>query len=154
MERIFYSSLHLLSMISLFSLAYEAAASVAKSGCLEKCGNMTVPYPFGIGKGFFLDEFFVLGCNTSFYNIIFTFFVLEVYEFFELACLPRKSLSAYWMQRYVLHAFFLFLLGKLLEQLERQICEGKGRQDEEEKYMSKFYIYCQCIHYHNWMDDT
>ncbi|GKD67986.1 wall-associated receptor kinase 2-like protein [Tanacetum coccineum] len=41
---------------------------IAKQGCQTHCGNITVPYPFGIGKdtGCSLDESFYVNCNTSF----------------------------------------------------------------------------------------
>lgn len=41
---------------------------VAKPGCQTKCGNLTVPYPFGIGvdSGCSIDHFFAINCNESF----------------------------------------------------------------------------------------
>ncbi|GKB04694.1 wall-associated receptor kinase 2-like protein [Tanacetum coccineum] len=41
---------------------------IAKQGCQTHCGNITVPYPFGIGKdtGCSLGESFYVNCNTSF----------------------------------------------------------------------------------------
>lgn len=92
MVRIIYSSLHLLSMISLFSLVYGAAASVAKPGCPEKCGNVTVPYPFGIGKGCFLSKFFELRCNTSSYTVT-DGFHSEVYEIGSQGYIRRQGFS-------------------------------------------------------------
>ncbi|GKC85526.1 wall-associated receptor kinase 2-like protein [Tanacetum coccineum] len=45
-----------------------AMNNIAKPGCQTHCGNITVPYPFGIGKdtGCTLDGDFYLNCNTSF----------------------------------------------------------------------------------------
>ncbi|KAG5584710.1 hypothetical protein H5410_045144 [Solanum commersonii] len=42
--------------------------NVTKPGCQKKCGNLTVPYPFGIGKnsGCAIDSWFEINCNTSF----------------------------------------------------------------------------------------
>ncbi|XP_073129430.1 putative wall-associated receptor kinase-like 11 isoform X2 [Henckelia pumila] len=41
---------------------------IAKPGCQSKCGNLTVPYPFGIGlnSGCSISPFFDINCNTSF----------------------------------------------------------------------------------------
>ncbi|MCD7472480.1 hypothetical protein HAX54_013727 [Datura stramonium] len=41
---------------------------ITKPGCLSKCGNLTVPYPFGLGKGSgcAIDHRFEINCNTSF----------------------------------------------------------------------------------------
>ncbi|GJY95191.1 wall-associated receptor kinase 2-like protein [Tanacetum coccineum] len=46
----------------------SAMNNIAKPGCQTHCGNITVPYPFGIGKdtGCYLDGDFYLNCNTSF----------------------------------------------------------------------------------------
>ncbi|KAK6779858.1 hypothetical protein RDI58_022042 [Solanum bulbocastanum] len=40
--------------------------NVTKPGCLKKCGNLTVPYPLGIGLGLgcTIDPSFEIGCNT------------------------------------------------------------------------------------------
>ncbi|KAL8509218.1 hypothetical protein ACS0TY_016413 [Phlomoides rotata] len=42
------------------------APTIAKPNCPTKCGNITVPYPFGIGSGCSLDPSFDIICNTSF----------------------------------------------------------------------------------------
>ncbi|GKC35317.1 wall-associated receptor kinase 2-like protein [Tanacetum coccineum] len=46
----------------------SAMNNIAKPGGQTHCGNITVPYPFGIGKdtGCSLGDSFYLNCNTSF----------------------------------------------------------------------------------------
>ncbi|XP_019187826.1 PREDICTED: wall-associated receptor kinase 2-like [Ipomoea nil] len=41
--------------------------TITKPGCPQKCGNLTVPYPFGIGlgSGCALNPSFEINCNTS-----------------------------------------------------------------------------------------
>ncbi|RVW66784.1 Wall-associated receptor kinase 2 [Vitis vinifera] len=55
----------LISIISLLFSLKETAASMAKSGCPETCGNVSIVYPFGIGKGCYLDKRFEITCNNS-----------------------------------------------------------------------------------------
>ncbi|XP_034697218.1 wall-associated receptor kinase 1-like [Vitis riparia] len=57
---------HLITIIiSLVFIAQEAGASPTKPGCPEKCGNITIPYPFGMGKGCYLNRDFEITCNLS-----------------------------------------------------------------------------------------
>ncbi|KAK1400808.1 putative WALL ASSOCIATED KINASE (WAK)-LIKE 10 [Heracleum sosnowskyi] len=41
-------------------------ASVAKPGCQEKCGNVAIFYPFGIGTGCSAEKRFEIHCDTTF----------------------------------------------------------------------------------------
>ena len=56
---------HLISSISLLLSLKEAAASMAKTGCPETCGNVSIIYPFGIGKDCYLDKDFEITCHNS-----------------------------------------------------------------------------------------
>lgn len=40
--------------------------TIAKSGCPDNCGNVTVQYPFGVGLGCSIGEGFDINCNASF----------------------------------------------------------------------------------------
>ncbi|KAK6161859.1 hypothetical protein DH2020_001700 [Rehmannia glutinosa] len=49
-------------------IRFNANNSISKPGCPNKCGNITVPYPFGIGvnASCSINPFFDINCNTSF----------------------------------------------------------------------------------------
>ncbi|KAI3804461.1 hypothetical protein L1987_26013 [Smallanthus sonchifolius] len=60
-------SLFTLSLGTLQGSTSRATNNIAKPNCPTHCGNVTVPYPFGIGKetGCSLDDSFYVTCNTS-----------------------------------------------------------------------------------------
>ncbi|RVW66776.1 Wall-associated receptor kinase 5 [Vitis vinifera] len=51
-------------ILLLFS-SKETAASMAKPGCQETCGNVGIVYPFGIGRGCYHDKNFEVSCAYS-----------------------------------------------------------------------------------------
>ncbi|PIN19869.1 Serine/threonine protein kinase [Handroanthus impetiginosus] len=42
------------------------APVITKTGCPSRCGDLTVPYPFGIGRGCGIAEWFEFNCNDTF----------------------------------------------------------------------------------------
>ncbi|XP_057515586.1 wall-associated receptor kinase 2-like [Amaranthus tricolor] len=42
------------------------ATNTTKPGCQTKCGNISVPYPFGIGSECSIEHSYSLICNTSY----------------------------------------------------------------------------------------
>ncbi|KAJ6934392.1 wall-associated kinase family protein [Populus alba x Populus x berolinensis] len=51
-------------LLLMFQLA-KAAAPVAKFGCPDRCGAISIPYPFGTRKECYMDERFAIECNDS-----------------------------------------------------------------------------------------
>ena len=52
-------------LLGAFILA-ATGASQPDSSCSKTCGNVSIPYPFGISKGCYLDPSFQITCNYSF----------------------------------------------------------------------------------------
>ncbi|XP_010039081.3 wall-associated receptor kinase-like 22 [Eucalyptus grandis] len=55
----------LLLMVSLTVQASGGAPRFAQPNCAEKCGNVTIPFPFGIGTGCFWDDWYEIVCQQS-----------------------------------------------------------------------------------------
>ncbi|KAL8166264.1 hypothetical protein V2J09_007763 [Rumex salicifolius] len=52
-------------LIILVAVKVEADPPIARQGCIDHCGNVSIPFPFGIGAGCFLDEWFEIECKPS-----------------------------------------------------------------------------------------
>lgn len=59
---------YVMRLILLLLLTYrlaEAAPPMAKHNCSSTCGNVSIPYPFGIGHDCYMDKSFEIICNGS-----------------------------------------------------------------------------------------
>ncbi|KAK8973426.1 hypothetical protein V6N11_054845 [Hibiscus sabdariffa] len=55
-----------LSLLLLVTTGLASAAnSTAKPGCMESCGEVRIPYPFGIGPNCSLNSWFEVSCNET-----------------------------------------------------------------------------------------
>ncbi|KAL7097010.1 hypothetical protein ACP275_10G115900 [Erythranthe tilingii] len=45
---------------------FTKGPNIAKPGCRSKCGNLTFPYPFGLGSGCSIHPTFDINCDNSF----------------------------------------------------------------------------------------
>uniref|UniRef100_A0ACD5TB58 Uncharacterized protein n=1 Tax=Avena sativa TaxID=4498 RepID=A0ACD5TB58_AVESA len=55
----------LAATLMLASIKSSTASRMAKPGCRETCGNLTIPYPFGIGQGCFYSQGFDVSCENN-----------------------------------------------------------------------------------------
>ena len=53
-------------VIILSELAAAATFPIAQPGCLNRCGDVEIPYPFGLSEGCSIDPNFVVNCSQSF----------------------------------------------------------------------------------------
>uniref|UniRef100_A0A0D9VB86 Protein kinase domain-containing protein n=1 Tax=Leersia perrieri TaxID=77586 RepID=A0A0D9VB86_9ORYZ len=53
------------TLLILGAIKSTMASRMAKAGCQETCGNLTIPYPFGIGDGCFYYSGFDVSCEDS-----------------------------------------------------------------------------------------
>ncbi|KAF8007389.1 hypothetical protein BT93_K1406 [Corymbia citriodora subsp. variegata] len=55
----------LVLLISLTVQASGAAPALERPNCAERCGNVTIPFPFGIGVRCFLDDWYEIVCQQN-----------------------------------------------------------------------------------------
>ncbi|KAF3943220.1 hypothetical protein CMV_030198 [Castanea mollissima] len=69
-------------IISAIVAATAAEAALAKPGCDNKCGDVGIPYPFGLSKECSLDETFLITCdnNTAIKGVPVTNISIEAHE--------------------------------------------------------------------------
>ncbi|KAL5708244.1 hypothetical protein ACHQM5_019062 [Ranunculus cassubicifolius] len=61
------AKLHVFSFYLLFFiLGMAEAITMTKPGCQKKCGNVSIPYPFGIGSSCSFDRSSEMRCDTTF----------------------------------------------------------------------------------------
>ena len=57
-----------ITFLLLLAVAYglaEGAPPIAKHNCRDRCGNVSIPYPFGIGSNCFMHKTYEIVCNES-----------------------------------------------------------------------------------------
>ena len=55
-----------ITFLLLLAVAYglaEGAPPMAKHNCRDRCGNVSIPYPFGIGSNCFMHKMYEIVCN-------------------------------------------------------------------------------------------
>ena len=48
-----------------YGLAEAAAPPMARPGCKDICGNVSIPYPFGMTADCYLNDWFKINCSTG-----------------------------------------------------------------------------------------
>nr|XP_027088459.1 wall-associated receptor kinase-like 1 [Coffea arabica] len=62
---LFSSLLILLAWIITFPICPTTGASLAKPGCSDSCGNVLIPYPFGLSRRCAVNQSYIIICNSS-----------------------------------------------------------------------------------------
>nr|GEU77614.1 wall-associated kinase family protein [Tanacetum cinerariifolium] len=59
-----FQAYHILIFLSLI-VTSVASPRYAKRGCKDKCGNVRIPYPFGIGAKCSINKWYIVDCTSS-----------------------------------------------------------------------------------------
>ncbi|KAL5722883.1 hypothetical protein ACHQM5_006343 [Ranunculus cassubicifolius] len=84
-------------LLLFFVLSLAEAIIIAKPGCQDTCGNITIPYPFGIGSRCSINRWAELICDTTFAQprLFFAhsipYEVVELSEYFHNALVRVKN---------------------------------------------------------------
>ncbi|KAK9120753.1 hypothetical protein Syun_018370 [Stephania yunnanensis] len=58
-------ALHVSITIGIEAISNSTISTISKPGCPSNCGNASIPYPFGIGRGCYRDKAFEIICDGT-----------------------------------------------------------------------------------------